>query len=114
MIKKSQHEDNVKLRDLARSRGDKYCEATRPCKHGHLIRRVSDNRCDACGKAKDKRAKEKMLSTPEGKAKHSKWCTDYQVSRYKEDPEYRRTMKLRARLNYHKAAVVKLTKELEG
>lgn len=97
MIKKSQHEDNVKLRDLARSRGDKYYEATRPCKHGHLIRRVSDNRCDACGKAK-----------------HSKWCTDYQVSRYKEDPEYRRTMKLRARLNYHKAAVVKLTKELEG
>lgn len=65
MIKKSQHEDNVKLRDLARSRGDKYYEATRPCKHGHLIRRVSDNRCDACGKAKDKRAKEKMLSTPE-------------------------------------------------
>lgn len=114
MIKKAQHASNVALREAARIRGDKYYEAARPCRQGHLIRRVSDNRCDACGKAKDKRAKEKLLATPEGKAKHSKYCSDYQVKRYKEDAEFRRVMKLRARLNYHKGVVKSIIKELEG
>lgn len=114
MAKRWQVEENKTLREAARLRGDKYYEAVSECKRGHLIRRVSDGRCEACKSASDRKAQAKLLSTEEGRKHRSKICTKYQTKRYKEDPEYRELILLRSKLNYHKQAIKKILSKLEG
>lgn len=54
------NQENEKLRQAAKKRGDKVYDSIQPCKRGHLARLVSDNRCHACKLQKAKRYRDGM------------------------------------------------------
>ena len=100
------NQENEKLRQAARERGDKVYDSIQPCKHGHIARLVSDNRCHACKLQKAKRYRDAM--NLEKKEKQMAHVRAYMKKRYNSDPDFRRYQIVNSEINRHLRALNKL------